>query len=126
MVVKVLLNNINPFPPEPSRQLILILAAGEDIIPDKAIEPASPATEIRFCAAEMTVVPSQSLQIIFAAPAVSSTLTEPETNQVPDVPWAILGPVKYVPEEVIETLLVRMFDAVVNETAIAPVLAVVP
>ena len=74
-------------------QVILMLATGDVINPDKLPELGTVAVvEIINELLAMTVDPSHSLQSICDTPAESTAVIVPEANHVPDVPCAILGP----------------------------------
>src|SRR5581483_263240 len=88
--------SISPLALLASRTLIRRFPAGDAIYPDKEIAITSLAAGTVLLALAITVVPSQSLTSIRAAPAVSVSVTVPETNHVPVDPWLMLGPSKNV------------------------------
>ncbi len=77
-------------------QLIRMFAAGVVITPDREALKFPPAPFMLRLVEAITVVPSHSLQLMFAV-AVSVAVIVPLAYQVPLVPCATLGPSKYVP-----------------------------
>lgn len=88
------LNLIFPDVLDVSRTEMRRFAAGLVINPESEMMRDELAPAVAMTVLAMTVVPSQSLAIIDAAPAVSSTVTVPLTYHVPEVPCAMLGPSK--------------------------------
>jgi hypothetical protein len=89
-----LLNAIDPDVLALSRTEILMFAAGEEMYPLSEIQTGLLAPVEVMRAEAITVVPSHSLAMKAAAADVSTHVTVPEANQVPEVPWATLGPSK--------------------------------
>ena len=81
-----LLNIIFPVVKEVSRQEILMFPVGDVITPERAIANEKLACVVVAVADAIIVVPSHNLNRNPAAPAVSSTVTVPDTNHVPAVP----------------------------------------
>ena len=81
-----LLNAIAPLVLDSSRQEMRILAAGDAKNPESDMVIGPLVVEAVARALAMTVVPSHSLALNVAAPAVSLNVTVPDTNHVPTVP----------------------------------------
>src|SRR5438046_2516588 len=88
------LNRINPVVAVESRQSIRKFPTGDARKPERLMACVKLDPPVAAWAVAIMEVPSHSLQNILAATAVSTTVTVPDANQVPDEPCATVGPVK--------------------------------